>query len=105
MNLPIIELSLEKLDVATLTGGMEVNILIGECYPAWVAALFVPKEGDFFIRAPKDITWAQLLTHLQCFPSASQARKNNWNKDIPPGWSEISIGRARRLFIYVLKGN
>ena len=105
MREPITELPLDRLDVATLIGGTEVNVLIGECHDSWVEALFDPQEGEFFIRVPEAMTWAHLLAHLQCFPSISQARKNGWDKDIPEGWSEITIGKASKLYVYVLKGN
>jgi hypothetical protein len=101
----IVELSLDELDADTLTGGMEVNILIGECHDSWIEALFDPREDEFFVRAPEEMLWAHLLAALGCFPSVSQARKNGWDQEIPGGWSEITIGKARRLWIYVLKGN
>jgi hypothetical protein len=101
----IVELPLADLDAGTLTGGTEVNVLIDECHSSWIETLFEPEEGEFFTRVPIEMTWAHLLAYLQCFPSISQARKNGWNKDIPEGWSEVTIGKARRLYIYVLKGN
>ena len=100
-----LELPLVELDAGTLTGGMEVNVLIGECHDSWVEALFEPREDEFCLRVPVEMTWAHLLAALQCFPSVSQARKNGWNKEITEGWSEVVLGKARRLFIYVLKGN
>ena len=105
MNFSIVELPLADLDVDTLIGGAEVNILIGECHDSWIETLFDPQEGEFFIRVPEAMTWAHLLAALKCFPSISQARKNGWDKEIPEGWSEIIIGKARKLYVYVLKGN
>ena len=100
-----VELPLAELDVAALTGGTELNVLIGECHGSWVETLFDPREDEFFIRVPIEMTWAHLLATLQCFPSVSQARKNGWGQSIEEGWSEIRIGKARRLWIYVLKSN
>jgi hypothetical protein len=105
VSFSITELPLADLDAATLTGGTEVNVLIDECHSSWIGKLFEPQEGEFFTRVPIEMTWAHLLAYLQCFPSISQARKNGWDKDIPEGWSEVTIGKARRLRIYVLKGN
>lgn len=105
MGFSIHELPLAELDADTLKGGTEVNVLIGECHVSWVETLFDPREDEFFLRVPIEMTWAHLLAALKCFPSVSQARKNGWNKEITEGWSEVTIGKARKLWIYVLKGN
>ena len=68
MSFSIVELPLADLDVDTLTGGTEVNILIGECHDSWIETLFDPQEGEFFIRVPEAMTWAHLLA-APGFPS------------------------------------
>ena len=105
MSFPFPVLPLTELDSGTLVWGAEVLVLIGECHSTWIETLFEPQQGEFFIQAPTEVTWAHLLAALKCFPSVSQARKNGWDKEIPEGWSEVTIGKARRLFIYVLKSN
>lgn len=105
MSFSITELPLAELDVATLIGGTQINVLIDGCHSSWVETLFDPQEGEFFIRVPVEMTWAHLLAALRCFPSISQARKNGWDKEIPEGWSEATIGKARKLYVYVLKGS
>ncbi len=103
MSRIIDEIPLSELGVDNLTGGMEINVLIGECHDSWVEFLFQPREDEFFVRVPSTMPWANLLVVLKCFPSVSQARKNGWNREIAEGWTEITIGKARRLWIYVLK--
>ena len=42
-----------------------------------------------------------LLAHIMhkagIFPSVSQARKNGWNKEIPLGFSEFTVGKKKIL--------
>jgi hypothetical protein len=96
-----------EFDPATLAQGDEVNVLLGtEIRPSWTEKLFGPsQEGEFAIVCPRNFRWPQLLARLGCFPSTSQARKNGWDRDIEGGWSEVTIGKARRIYIYVLKEN
>jgi hypothetical protein len=87
--------------------GSEVNILIGHPTERDVELLFSPREGDLFLTERVDITWPQLLNRLGCFPSVSQARKN-WegqgrDLEIPWGYTELTIGKARRIFIFICK--
>tara|TARA_B100000519_G_C13930239_1_gene291064 strand:- start:140 stop:397 length:258 start_codon:yes stop_codon:yes gene_type:complete len=74
-------------------------------------------EWDFVHEdvTPTDITLFQLepnakfndehcLAHIMCwagaFPSVSQARKNGWDRPIPFGFSEFTIGKSKRqIFI------
>ena len=58
-------------------------------------ALFGFDDGDeIFI----DDNW--ILAHIMhlsgVFPSVSIARKNGWNKPIPKGFSEFTVGKSRK---------
>lgn len=43
---------------------------------------------------------AQIVSRSGLFPSASQASKNGWNKEIPPGFSVVEHRKKKRkIFI------
>lgn len=50
-----------------------------------VAALW--EKSTFLFDAPEGFSMAHVVSNLGAFPSVSRARKNNWNKPIPPGIS------------------
>lgn len=52
-------------------------------------------EGERFIEFNSYSTLAELTLHLGKFPSITQARKNGWDKPIPPGFSEHKIGKTK----------
>jgi len=58
--------------------------------------LFFDPKGNDTINVMGD-NWA--MSHIMCavgmFPSVSQARKNGWNKPIPDGFSEMTVGKKR----------
>lgn len=99
---------LQELDVNALKSGDEVNLIIGTPIEDLIDPIFGPlEEGEPIFRAPENLDWPHLLAFLLCFPSASQAAKNwrsrNLDLEITPGCTEISIGKARRIWIYVWK--
>lgn len=50
---------------------------------------------DEFMVFEDGCTIAHLLVKWGRMPSLSQARKNGWDKEIPPGFSEWKIGKSR----------
>ncbi len=105
---------LEEFPTDTLRAGAEVNILVGDGDPDLINCLFQPvREEDqdpdeLLVQADPNITWPHLLAALGCFPSIPQARKN-WrggNKEAMPiagGYQEVTIGKARRIAIFLWK--
>lgn len=105
---------LEDFPIKLLRAGSEINIRVGDGDPDMTRLMFAdvePAEDDedlTLIEAPKDITWPHLLAALGCFPSATQAKKN-WCKsqgkalEIARGYEEVSVGKARRITIYLWK--
>jgi len=82
-----------------LTGLQEFNILIGVTEEGDKELFFGPlSPEDEFIELPADVRWPQLLVKIGMFPSLGQAKKNGWDKDIEPGFSEHKVGK-RRIFI------
>lgn len=43
-----------------------------------------------------DKTMAHLLARLGKFASVGEAKRNGWDKPIPQGWSEFTIGKAAK---------
>ena len=100
---------LADFPVESIRQGAEVNIVVGAVEPHVVELMFgdlAPEE--IYIETPGDITWPQLLAALGCFPSATQAKKN-WchgmkrEAEIEYGYSEVTIGKARKIFIFLFK--
>lgn len=52
-------------------------------------------EDDKFSEIADDWTMANLVVLAGIFPSLSQARKNNFNKEIPKGFTDIFVGKLR----------
>jgi len=73
----------------------------------------VPPEDKFLFMGPFDAddgpfllfndthTMAHIMHMAGCFKSVTQARKNGWDKPVPPGYQEIRFGK-NRLMIYIL---
>ena len=104
---------LDEVPLDILRAGSEVNVLVGSADPEMVELMFKvgPEdlaEDEVFIQADRDITWPQLLAALKCFPSTTQAKKN-WcqgmkrKAEIRCGLEEVTIGKARRITIWVYK--
>ena len=89
-------------------------MIVGDADPEMVELMFRPppgkgkKDDEVFLQAGRDITWPHLLAALGCFPSVTQARKN-WcqglkrKAEISCGLEELTIGKARRITIWVYK--
>lgn len=81
------------------------NIVVGELDHKDIDLFFGPfgdKEVVLELQ-PNQNSWASLLKELEIFPSATQARKNGWDKEIPVGWSEARF-KKQRIVVFVLRG-
>jgi len=82
----------------------EFNIIIdtGFVQESDKELLFGPlTPEDKFIILPKVMRWPQLFRDIGIFKSSSEAMRNGWDKDIPPGWTQIIIGKLRnRIYIW-----
>lgn len=59
-------------------------------------------EGETYGVLDENWRFPDLLVSLGIFPSKGQARKNGWDKDIPEGWTDITIGKLKHR-ICILK--
>jgi hypothetical protein len=86
---------------------MEFNILIGDGIIEEVdwPLFFNPMPMEKFIRLEPQARFPHLMRQLGIFPSASQAIKAGWDKDIPEGLSHWVIGKGKstRKDIWILK--
>ena len=84
----------------------DYNILIGSIPESDKELFFGPiYEFDKFKVFDENIQFPQLLRDLGLFKSSSDARRNGWNKEIPGGWFEATIGKKKhKLYILKLKG-
>jgi len=58
---------------------------------------------EVFIEIQSRWCMAHLLHNVGMFTSISQARKNGWNKPIPWGFTEITVGKkAKKQEIFIL---
>jgi hypothetical protein len=66
---------------------------------------FGPLEGnENFITIGESWIMAHIVCASDNFPSASQARKNGWNKKIPTGFTMLKVGKkAKMKEIFILK--
>jgi len=79
------------------------NIVIGSISEEDKELFFGPIfDFDKFKEFDEEIRFPQLLRELGLFKSSSEARKNGWNKDIPEGWFEATIGKKKNK-LYILK--
>ena len=67
---------------------------------------FFQPSGDTILEVPLGWRMPQIMKLIGAFPSASQAAKNGWNKDIPAGFSEhvVKVGKAKGV-IHILNLN
>jgi len=82
----------------------EVNILIGDISEKDRELFFGPNadKEPFITMIDSNIKWPQLLRGLGFFRSASEAKKNGWDKDIPESFTDVVIGKKKRR-ITILK--
>lgn len=82
---------------------MPVFCLVGEKYEEELDRGMFDDDATILPLEETDISMAHLLARLGKFPSVSQARKNGWDRPIPRGWSEFTIGKGVNrwdLYIY-----
>lgn len=70
-----------------------------------------PKDIDLFLGpfspgermdiVPANWTMAHIMHAAGCFSSINEAKRNGWNKPIPDGYSDYTVGK-RRINICVL---
>ena len=78
------------------------NVVVGGINKSDIKSLFGPFESSEVILHLNETNWGSLLKVLEIFPSATQARKNGWDKDIPMGWSEARF-KKQRVVVFVLR--
>lgn len=61
---------------------------------------FDPEDGPFIEIEPQ-WSMAHIMHAAGAFPSVGQAKKNGWDRPIPGGYSEHTVGK-RRLRIFIL---
>lgn len=72
----------------------DINIIVD-------SGFVLPSDSDFFFNNEevhtfsKEITFADILTRFEFFPSKGQARKGGWDKPIPTGFNEFTIGKLK----------
>jgi hypothetical protein len=79
---------------------IDVNILIGAVSEQDKICFFGDDEGiipvgEIFLERDLSTRFPELLADLGLFPSRGQARKNGWDKDIPEGWTDLTIGKLK----------
>ena len=83
----------------------EFNFASNDVADDWIEQLFGPREiNDPQIQRYDRELWhsmAHIVHAAGLFPSLSQAKKNGWDKPIPRGYSEHTIGKLRRK-IYII---
>jgi len=58
---------------------------------------------ETFIEIGSRWCMAHILHNVGMFPSISQARKNGWDKPIPWGFTELTVGKkAKKQDIFIL---
>lgn len=63
----------------------------------------VPVKEEF-IEIEDGWIMANIMAAIGLFPSATQARKNGWNKPIPEGFTNMRVGKdKKRVTIYMEK--
>lgn len=82
--------------------------LIGNVSNNDIVSFFTDKDGNLckapFFKVPVEWKMPHVLKALGAFPSISQAMKNNWNFEIPNGFSQhqVRINKVRGV-ITILK--
>jgi len=80
-----------------------VNVIVGDVSDEDIESIFGPLTGnEVFVKCDIKSQWGHLLKALSIFKSVSLARKNGWNKDIEPGFSE-AVFKKQCKALFVLK--
>ena len=62
---------------------------------------FGPLKDEEFIEIGENWTMANVVVAIEIFPSITQARNNGYNKPIPEGFTQMSIGKKKyQVFIF-----
>jgi hypothetical protein len=59
-----------------------------------------PTDGPFHVVEP-GWTMAHIMHSAGAFPSVKQAKANGWDKPIPVGYDEFTVGK-RKLRVFIL---
>lgn len=89
---------------------IDINFIIGDCVTDQDQTSYfgdmmgkIQDDETFGIPRPTPETrFPDILVSLGIFPSKGQARKNGWDKEIPEGWTDITIGKLKHR-ICILK--
>lgn len=54
-------------------------------------------EQDEIVEIEDHWIMAHVLSEVGIFPSVGQARKNGWNKPIPDGWTQLTVGKLKHI--------
>jgi len=97
--LPIIQITPISIQTKLCLG----IIIIGDHSEGEIISFLDPGSDETIHKMPVASRMPQVMKMLGCFPSASQASKNGWNRDIPAGFSEhaIKTGKVRGV-IHIL---
>lgn len=66
----------------------DVDLFLGPISEEQHREIFIPDEK---------LLIAHFMAIAKIFPSVSQARKNGWNKPIPPGFNQFIVGKNRSM--------
>lgn len=84
----------------------EFNFIAPEVPKNIVDTLMGPFDADdgVQISLTKEFTlMAHIMAKIGFFPSVGQARKNGWDKPIPPGFTKLTVGRGDKMkVIFIL---
>lgn len=78
------------------------NVIIGGVSKKDIKSFFGPIDSNEVFLKLEESNWGSLLKTLGVFPSATQARKNGWDKDVLVGWSEVRF-KKQRVVVFVFK--
>lgn len=84
--------------------GEEINIILDTPYSLKKdeKLFFQPRKGEKIHHLPESTDMLDILVKFGFFTSKTQASKNGFNKEIPDGYSQHTIGKLKRI-LYILK--
>jgi len=71
---------------------------------SWIDSIFGPldpKEKEAIIFFDDSKIMAHIIQQAGIFKSISEARKNGWNKPIPPGFTDLTLTK-RKIRVTIL---
>lgn len=73
---------------------IDVNITVGSFVRPEDSELFSGEQiNRHYMRT--DINIANILRDMGIFKSTTQARNSGWNKIVPDGWTDVTIGKLK----------